>query len=150
MSLLSFEIPKKVRSTEDHNKIYSSDSGVEGTYVPNMSEEDRCKWKAKHIKGENERIEIRKGIGGVQLVIIVYKEPFKYGQVEPEEPKYNWDNYNKETYEEYSKKAEAYREWFKGYYDDIKISMNGSLSISNKEFEEINKVILEAKEFMIK
>ena len=47
--LLCFDKPKKVRSTEEHNKTYMSDSGIAGTYVPNMSEEDKNKWKAKHI-----------------------------------------------------------------------------------------------------
>jgi putative sporulation protein YyaC len=73
-SVLSFEEPKKLRETTEHNNMYVSDSGVAGTYVPNMSEEDRLKWKAKHIKGENERVEIRKGFKGTQVVIIVYKD----------------------------------------------------------------------------
>jgi hypothetical protein len=60
MGILNFEKPKKVRTTEEHNTRYSSDSGVEGTYVPNMSEEDMKAWKGKHIKGDNERVEIRK------------------------------------------------------------------------------------------
>lgn len=71
--LLCFDKPKKIRNTKEHNEMYSSDSGVAGTYVPNMSEEDKNKWKAKHIKGEDERIEIRKTINGVQLLIVVYK-----------------------------------------------------------------------------
>ena len=60
MGLLSFDKPKKIRSTEEHNKMFSSDSGISGTYVPNMSKEDQLKWKAKHIKGDDERVEIRK------------------------------------------------------------------------------------------
>jgi hypothetical protein len=71
--LLSFEQPKKIRPTKEHNEMYSSDSGVAGTYVPNMSDEDRKRWKGKHIKGEDERIEIRKSLSGVQLLIVVYK-----------------------------------------------------------------------------
>jgi molecular chaperone DnaK (HSP70) len=60
LAILTFEKPKKVRSTEEHNDMYSSDCGVEGTYVPNMSDEDNEKWKAKYISGEYPRIEIRK------------------------------------------------------------------------------------------
>lgn len=71
--ILSFEKPKKIRTTEQHNSTFSSDSGVAGTYVPNMSDADREKWKAKHIKGDDERVEIRKTIGGTQLLIVVYK-----------------------------------------------------------------------------
>ena len=73
MQLLDFTKPQKKRSTEDHNKRYSSDSGIPGTYVPNMSDDDMYKWKAKHIKGDNERIEIRKTFKGTQVLIIVHK-----------------------------------------------------------------------------
>ncbi|WP_064199086.1 hypothetical protein [Brevibacillus brevis] len=60
MSILSWDKPKKLRNTEEHNKLHSSDCGVAGTFVPNMSDEDNRKWKAKHVKGEDERVEIRK------------------------------------------------------------------------------------------
>lgn len=59
-TILCWDKPKKARTTEEHNKKYSSDSGVDGTYVPNMSEKDMLKWKAKHIKGDDTRVEIRK------------------------------------------------------------------------------------------
>lgn len=49
MAILDFSKPEKIRSTADHNKRYTSDSGVDGTYVPNMSEADMHKWKAKYI-----------------------------------------------------------------------------------------------------
>ena len=58
--ILSFETPKKLRSAEKHNEMYQSNAGVNGTYVPNMSKEDMNLWKAKHIKGSDERVEIRK------------------------------------------------------------------------------------------
>jgi hypothetical protein len=147
MRLLSFEKPKKIRSVEEHNKINSSDCEVEGTYVPNMSHEDNFRWKGKHIKGDNERVEIRKSFG-TQVVIVVYKEPFKNGQVEPEEPEYDWSNYNEDTHEEYRKRMHEYNEWFTGWHGDIKISMNGSLWLSNKEYEEMIQAIEEAKEYM--
>lgn len=75
--LLDFDKPKKIRSNEEHNEMYSSDCDVPGTYVPNMGKEDMLKWKAKHIKGDNERVEIRKTVRGIsnyaQMVIIIYK-----------------------------------------------------------------------------
>jgi hypothetical protein len=64
MSILSFEKPKKARSTTEHNDTYQSDTNIAGTYVPNMSEEDRLKWKAKHIAGSDPRVEIRKTVVG--------------------------------------------------------------------------------------
>lgn len=61
MSVLDFNKPEKIRPTDEHNKMHSSDSGIDGTYVSNMSDADKEKWKATHIKrGEDPRIEIRK------------------------------------------------------------------------------------------
>jgi hypothetical protein len=119
MSLLSFEKPKKVRDTKIHNEMFCSDSGIDGTYVPNMSEKDQNSWKAKHIKGDNERIEIRKTMNGTQMVIVVRKNkpvPYSYQ--------------NKDWYEQ------------KNY---VKISMNGPLWMDFDEQKEIQVAIDEAK-----
>lgn len=124
-NVLDFEKPKKVRSTEEHNEKFQSDSGVAGTYVPNMSKEDMNKWKAKHIKGEDERVEIRKTIEGVQLVIIVYKKarPVK------------WD-YKKQD------------EWNKRH-QDIRMSMNGKLDLTWDNFWDMQEAVKEALEIML-
>lgn len=118
--ILSFDKPKKVRSTEKHNEMYSSDSGIPGTFVPNMSEADMDKWKAKYIKGKNERIEIRKTIEGTQLLIIVYKKanPVKW-------------NYNNQ-------------EAWKNRHQNVKISMNGKLDMTLKNYGDFLAAILEA------
>jgi hypothetical protein len=62
--VLDFNKPKKLRSADEHNGMYQSDSGVAGTFVPNMSSTDRAKWKAKQIDGKDPRIEIRKTVVG--------------------------------------------------------------------------------------
>jgi hypothetical protein len=74
MGLISWDKPKKVASTEAHNNYYSSDSGIAGTYVPNMSREDMLKWKGKKfIKTDNPRIEIRKTAGSNILIVVTLK-----------------------------------------------------------------------------
>lgn len=123
--LLCFDKPKKVRSTEEHNKTYMSDSGIAGTYVPNMSEEDKNKWKAKHIKGDDERIEIRKTMNGVQILIVVYKK---------ERPvKWNANNHD---------------EWYKRH-QNVQMSMNGKLDMTWDEFWDINEAVKEAFEILL-
>ena len=72
--ILNFNKPKKVRSTKEHNDNHMSDSGVAGTYVPNMSKEDNKRFKAKYISGSDERVEIRVARRGVYIVIKVYKD----------------------------------------------------------------------------
>ena len=63
--ILSLDKPAKILPTEEHNAFYSSDTNIAGTYVPNMSEDDQKKWKAKVIKrGDDPRVEIRKTVYG--------------------------------------------------------------------------------------
>ena len=75
--MINWDKPKKIHSTEEHNRTYSSDTEIPGTYVPNMSEEDQHSWKGKHInKGKaNERVELRKTFSGegyyAQVLIVI-------------------------------------------------------------------------------
>jgi hypothetical protein len=121
--ILDFEKPQKIRSTEKHNEMYSSDSGIDGTYVSNMSEADTKKFKAKHITGEHERVEIRVSMG-VNVVIIVYKK----------ENPVKW-NYKKQ--DEYRKR-----------HLDVQFSVNGKLDISFEQWNMINQAIDEAKQIL--
>jgi hypothetical protein len=57
--VLSWDKPKRKMPKEEWMKI-SADSAPPGVYTPNMSKNDMLKWKAKHIKGDDERVEIRK------------------------------------------------------------------------------------------
>ena len=117
MAILDFNKPAKVRSTADHNKRYMSDSGVDGTYVPNMSEADMKKWKAKHIKGADERIEIRKTLNGVQLLVVVYKT---------------------------RKETEGYGGIMRMEHENVQMSMNGKLQMSFAQYKELKEAISEA------
>lgn len=72
MPILDFSKPKKQRSTAEHNEMHQSDTGIAGTFIPNMSPEDRRKWKAKHIQGKDPRVEIRKTLEPwCQLLVVV-------------------------------------------------------------------------------
>ena len=61
--ILTWETPKKKRSTKDHNELYQTEE-INGAYVPNMSKDDEIRWKAKRIGGKDLRIEIRKTTEG--------------------------------------------------------------------------------------
>lgn len=120
--LLDFNKPKKIMSEEERIDKYSSDSGVPGTYVPNMSSDDMKKWKGKYIKGKDERVEIRKTISGTQLVVIVYKEE-KYEEVE------------------YFSSKETYMSLV---HKNVHISANGKILLSFDEYKELLQVVEEA------
>ena len=75
MSVLSWDRPKKLMPTAEHNFWHQSDTGIPGTYAPNMSEKDRLAWKGKLIRGNDPRVEIRKTFSRnenyAQVLIIV-------------------------------------------------------------------------------
>jgi hypothetical protein len=140
--ILDFEKPKKIRSTEEHNEMHSSDSGVAGTFVPNMSEEDKNKWKGKHIKGDDERVEIRKNLDS-QLLVIVYKKPHQ-----PDYPVFpEFDGGSRSGYwEEANKQYSAqHRNWEKRH-QNIRISMNGPCQLTLQDWADLQQAILEAQD----
>lgn len=136
--ILNFDEPKKV-----HIEAGFED-GPTGGYVPQMSQEDAHRWKAKkyNIGKENARIELRKSFGGgisgrgpsSQLHMIVALD--------------GWD---------YGKKHEYCRE--KGPNDDyfhfdtrglnVRMSMNGPLLMTFETFAEINQIVNEARDYLL-
>jgi hypothetical protein len=142
--ILSFEKPKKVRSTEEHNNLFSSDCGVAGTFVPNMSKKDELKWRAKHIGGEDERVEIRKTLGGAQVLIVVFKNPYH-----PPYPKYPETRYTDSAYHvNLGKYKEKQKEWYKRH-ENIKLSMNGKIDMTLNDYNELSLAIQEAFDTMM-
>lgn len=68
--LLSWERPEKAQSTEKHNSC-TADGAPPGVYVPNMSEADARKWRAKLVGGKDPRVEVRTTQCNANLVLIV-------------------------------------------------------------------------------
>lgn len=127
--LIDWNKPKKSRSQKEHNAMFSSDSGVAGTYVPNMSQEDQEKWKGKLInKGKpNARVELRKSFEATQLLLIVALD--------------GWD---------YKNESRTPDRWGRSTLGkNVRMSMNGPLSLSFEEMQEMSQVIQEAKEAML-
>lgn len=137
MGILSFDKPKKIRSTEEHNKKFSSDSGIAGTYVPNMSKEDRLKWKAKHIKGDDERIEIRKELGGANVCVIVYKKEY-----DPSYPDFSYFDSCRKEYDD------QMNEWHKRHHN-IKFSTNGKIDMTWNDWWDLQEAVKEALEILL-
>ena len=75
--ILSFDKPEKIMSDAEWKSI-SADGAPPGVYTPNMSDEDKERWKGKLIKGKDPRIEIRKTFRGkgyyAQVLIVVWKD----------------------------------------------------------------------------
>lgn len=118
--ILDFNKPKKIRKTDVHNNMHSSDSGIAGTYVENMSDDDKQKFKAKHIRGIDERVEIRVNLNGTQMVMKVFK-----------------------------KKSDDSVVGYKRH-EDVQISMNGKLNLSLKDWGSVTLAMAEAKQILLK
>lgn len=81
---LRWDKPKKVRSSEDHAETFVADGAPPGTYVPNMSSEDRASWKAKlvGVRSNFPHVEIRKD----SMVLIVSLHGwYKYKYYKPQD-----------------------------------------------------------------
>ena len=124
MSVLSWDKPEQLMSKKDW-KSCVFDGGPPGSYVPNMSDDDRKKWKAKYIGGKYPRVEIRKTFTTrhhVQAVIVVSPTGKPLGKMTwvVQEPDF-------------------------GSEINIKMSMNGSAHMTFDEFDNLWAAINEAR-----
>lgn len=96
MTILMWNKPKKVMSSEEYAESYGADGAPPGCYSGNMGTEDSYRWRAKLIKGkEGTRVEIRKTVTGddplpgrrygchAQLLIVVTPEVVRISQNGP-------------------------------------------------------------------
>jgi len=120
MSILSWDKPEKIMTTEQWAAL-SFDDGPPGAYVPNMSTEDRLRWKAKYIGGKYARVEIRKtATNFTQMLIIVTLTGTPL----------EWCGWSKKD---------------KGQAVNAKISMNGTSCFTFEEVEQLQFAIAEAQ-----
>jgi hypothetical protein len=137
--LLDFNPPKKVEIE------YGFEDGPTGGYMPQMSQTDARRWKAKkfNIGKENARIELRKSIGGgvsgrgpvSQVTIFVALD--------------GWDLASKFEHRGPNGKSK----WGSNLFDttglNVRMSMNGAILMTFEEFAEINQIVNEAKDYLL-
>lgn len=133
--LLDFTKPKKVEIEAGF------EDGPIGGYVPQMSQSDARKWKAKHFNlgKENARIELRKsfeannGQGSTQVTMFVALDGWdfasKHEHRSPKTPESDW--FHKDT---------------RGL--NVRMSMNGPLLMTFEQFREIDEIVREAEDFL--
>lgn len=137
MTLLNFDKPKKVAIE------HGFEDGPTGGYMPQMSDADARRWKAKqfNIGKPNARIEIRKsfdagvtGNGPTQVHIIVALDGWDYGK----------------KFEKRGGGTDPKR--FYKLLDtsglNVRMSMNGPLLMTFDTFNEIHDVIHEARQYL--
>lgn len=126
MSVLVWEKPKKLRDSKEHADSYSADGAPPGAYVPNMSAEDRLKWKAKLVghKTGYPQVEIRRD----GCVIIVSTRGYKYK---------HYDTRDIRQWKKASKPAEDVKL--------IHIACSGPMYLTEREYAEMLEAVREAK-----
>lgn len=130
MGLLMWDAPKKVRTAAENREHYGFEDGPDGGYIPNMSDEDAQRWKAK-ITGQKRgtpQVEIRKTLGGTQVTIVVtLRGGYTYKNYVPMPPVSNWTRSH--------------------YTDDkhIHIAANGPMQLTHEQFAELGQAVAEAK-----
>lgn len=159
MTVLMWDKPKKKLSKEEWAESYGFEDGPTGGYLPNMSKEDKLRWKAK-ITGKKlgfPQVEIRKTTeNGSQILLIInlgdgYNYKY-YKAVNPEAKSY--EEYNEQygpssrfkiypTQEELDKAYAKDKNPTKGI--NVHISTNGPIQMSFDELNDMNCAIEEAK-----
>ena len=118
MTILKWDTPEKIMTTEQWQHTYVADGAPPGVYVPNMSSANIDSWKATLVgtKSGYPRVEIRKGFGSLMLIIVSLGQGFK----------------------------QKYKSMPEG--TNIQISMNGGCALTWQEWAEFNQAVQEAKE----
>lgn len=150
MKILIWDKPKKNRSTAEWENI-SFDGGPKGGYVPNMSEEDEQRWKAKLVgtKTGYHQIEIRKKAGDSLMTIIVslgggynYKHYTVEGPYHNKTPEDFPSGYSKDQ-DEIDRYALIGRTTL-GL--NVHMSMNGPAQMTFRDMDHLQLAIAEARE----
>lgn len=120
MSVLMWEKPEKVMDSTEWAESYVADGAPPGVYVPNMSEDDMLRWKAKlvGIRTAYPRVEIRKSAYAQILIIVSLGQGFQQ----------RYKSMPEET--------------------NVQISANGAFALTWQELDEMNTAIQEAKVFL--
>lgn len=107
--LLCFDPVKKAKDPQDC-----------GRYQPNMSDGDKEKFRARHVKGSDERIEIRTSRFGSETVIAVYRNPKR------KDPR--WFSYDD--------------------HDSIRISSNSKMHLTFEDWKLLLQAVDEARHIL--
>jgi hypothetical protein len=128
MRWLHWDKPRRAKSHEEWSSL-SADGAPPGVYTPNMSQEDKLKWKAKHFGGKLPRVEIRKTAGSqVKIVVSLKGRPWHRRKL--------WRD------GEY-KKVDC------GHDDNVVISMNGPAHFTFDEIDQLQSAIYEARQVLL-
>jgi hypothetical protein len=120
--LLMWDKPQKAQGVADWKNSYGFDSGPPGGYVPNMSDQDASRWRAKLVgkTTPSPQVEIRRTMGSQVLLIVSLGGGYAYKGYK--------------------------REHTQGV--NVHFSANGPLQMTFDELAELHQVVAEAREYL--
>ncbi len=137
MTVLMWDEPKKKLNKADWAKSFQFEDGPTGGYVPNMSETDSLRWKAK-ITGTKlgyPQVEIRKTCGSQMTVIVNLGDGYNYKSYRAE-----FDSY------EQSNPFYMLRTPRGTFGKNIHVALNGPAVLTFDEMAEMQQAISEARD----
>lgn len=160
MGVLMWDKPKKVKSKQEWAEGYGFEDGPTGGYMPNMSDEDNARWKAK-ITGTKlgfPQVEIRKAAGSQMTIIVNLGEGYNYkhykaideqyhGKTPKDFPNRWWRPGDPESNRYLGltqKEIDTAARPTKGI--NVHIALNGPAQMTFEEMDEMHQAIQEAKE----
>lgn len=134
MTMLNWNKPEKIRTKQEWEDHSGFCSGPTGGYVPNMSEQDRLSWKAKWVgkTTAHPQVEIRRGFGGSQLLLIVSMgEGYTYKGYKPKDPTKVQSSAGQYSYATHGV--------------NVHLAANGGIQMTFDELNELHAVVQEAR-----
>jgi hypothetical protein len=135
MGVLMWDKPEKLHDSKEHADMYSADGAPPGVFVPNMSDEDAMRWKAKFVGRKTDTPQVELRCNGVVVVLGFRGYKYKY--------------YNTRVTQK------AHDKWTKfGRPEDaptvMHIATSGPMMFSMAEYEEFQQAIAEGFEALKK
>jgi len=120
--LLMWDKPQRAQSVADWKDSYGFDGGPASGYVPNMSDQDAQRWRAKLVgkSTHSPQVEIRRTLGSQVLLIVNLGGGYAYKGYK--------------------------REHTQGV--NVHFSVNGPLQMTFDELAELAQVVSEAREYL--
>jgi hypothetical protein len=154
--ILTWDKPAKKMTAQEWREYYGFDGGPSGGYMPNMSDDDAAKWKAK-LTGTKlgfPQVEIRKSFRSSQLTCIVnLGNGYNYKQYRARSEKYYGktpadfaSQYYMSDITQEKIDERAARDSTAGI--QIHLAMNRPAQLTFDDMAELNEAILEAKAYL--
>lgn len=151
--VLCWDKPNKKLTTAEWKDSYGFEDGPTGGYVPNMSDDDAKKWKAKLVGSKTgyPQVEIRRTMRGGQLLLIVnLGAGYKYKHYVPgSHPPIDRSQFYAlgDSDAEIDQMLSMHTQYTEGM--NVHLAANGGLQLTFAEMTEMYQAVEEARQYLL-